>query len=173
MRTIPFSIVLILVLGFHGVARASEPHGETEMTRGGADMARADEAAILQAVEGFAVGFINRDLEMVMDLWDASAADEVSFLQVENELPVIGLENFRAYYTGHLQNIITLGGEVSDVQIRRMGDIAYVVCRYTWVSKYVSTGQVSVDSTRATIILRKQGRRWLYQHFHESITFPV
>ncbi|MCY1074601.1 YybH family protein [Archangium lansingense] len=171
MRIIPIATVLILVLGIPGVARASEAYTELELARYGLDKGRSDEAAILQAVQGFAVGFIQGDLDMIMGLWDASAAKEVSFIQVENEHPVVGLSKFRAYYAGHLRQITTLDGDVSDVHIQRMGNIAIVSCRYTWVSKYVENGHVAVNSTRATITLRKHGQRWLYIHMHESMIY--
>ncbi len=171
MRTIPIIIAFILMPGLHGVSHAAEPSSQTQSAFSSSDRGRSDEEAIIQAVEGFAVGYIQRDLEMLMGLWDAKAADEVSFIQVENELPVIGLQNFRANYIFHLQQIITLGGDVSDVHIQRMGNLAIVSCRFTWVSQYVATGHVSVDSTRATVVLRKHGQRWLYVHMHESITY--
>ncbi|MCY1074604.1 YybH family protein [Archangium lansingense] len=166
MRTMPFFIALVVMLGVHGVSQAAEPYQETELARG----SRGEEAAIIKAVEGFIVGFANMDVDMVMDLWDASAADEVSFTQVENDVPVVGLENFRDYYAGHMRHIQILGGEVSDVHIQRMGNLAIVSCRYNWFSKYLATGRVAMDTTRATIVLRKHGRRWLYLNMHESFT---
>ena len=166
MRNMQRFIALVLMLCIHGVSQAAEPHHEAEVTRG----SRADEAAIIQAVEGFIVGFMKMDVDRVMDLWDASAADEVSFTQVENDLTMVGLENFRAYYAGHMQHIQILGGEVVDVHIQRMGNLAIVSCRYNWFSKYLATGHVAADTTRATVVLRKQGRRWLYLHMHESFT---
>ncbi len=171
MRTMQFVIALVVALGFHGVSGASEPTHGLDKTRGNEHGTRDDEAAILRAVEQFAQRSIRGDVEGLMALWDTRAAKEVSFTQVENELPVVGLHNFRAYYASHLQHIITLDGDVSDVHIQRMGNLAIVSCRFTWVSQYVATGHVSVDSTRATVVLRKHGQRWLYVHMHESITY--
>ncbi len=171
MGTIPSVVALVFMLGLHGTSHAAESLGDPAPALHGAHRPPSDEAAILQAVQGFAVGFIQRDLDLIMQLWDASTAHEASFIQVENGVPVIGLHNFRAYYANHLQQIITLDGNVSEVHIQRMGNLAIVSCRYIWVSKYVSTGYVSIDTTRASIVLRKQGHRWLYLHFHESITY--
>ncbi|MCY1074602.1 YybH family protein [Archangium lansingense] len=171
MRTMQFVIALVLVLGFHGISQASEPCCEQDRTHSGTHQGRRDEAAILQAVQDFAEGSIRRDMRMLMGLWDARAADEVSFIQVENELPVRGLENFRAYYEGFLAHLIILSGEVSDVQIQRFGDMAYVLCRYHWVVKSVAGGPEMYQPTRATLVLRKQGQHWRYLHLHESITY--
>jgi ketosteroid isomerase-like protein len=171
MRTMQIVIALVVVLGFQGIGQASAPYSQMETTRGSAEQARADEVAILHAVQGFAEGSIRADPDMLMGLWDASAADEASFIQVENELPVIGFEGIRAYYEGFMQHLVVLSGDVSDVQIQRMGNVAYVVCRYNWVVRTVHGGQVFSQPTRATLILRKQGQRWLYLHMHESITY--
>jgi ketosteroid isomerase-like protein len=169
--TMKFFISLVVVLGLHGVGQAAEPCCDADMARFSSEMARADEAAILQAVEGFAEGFIRGDLVMLTNLWDASAADQVSFIPVERELPLYGIDSVRAYYAGHLVNFVTLSGDVTDVQIQRLGSLAFVSCRYNWVTRSPYGGPATLQPTRATLVLRKQGRRWLYLHMHESITF--
>ncbi|MGZ3459218.1 MAG: YybH family protein [Archangium sp.] len=168
MRTMFFVIAFSLVMGIPGTSRATE----AQMRPSSEEMGRADdEAAILQAMQGFAEGSIRADPQMMMDLWDARVADQAYFIPVEIERPLIGFEAIRAYYEGFMRDLIVLSGDLSEVQIHIMGDMAYASCQYNWVTRSVAGGPAWAQPTRATIILRKHGQRWLYLHFHESITY--
>ena len=171
MRTMQLIIALVVVWGFQGVGRAAEPCCDAVMPLNRAGNVLSGDDAILSAVQDFAVASIHRDVSMLMSLWDVGNADKVSFIQVENELPVVGLSKFRAYYENYLANLVVLSGDVSDVQIQHVGDLAYVVCRYNWVVRSVAGGPSMAQPTRATVILRRQGLRWVYLHLHESITY--
>ncbi|MCY1078939.1 YybH family protein [Archangium lansingense] len=171
MRTIQFLAVLVAVIGIQGSSEAAEPCCDTETTRAAAELRRSDERAILRAVEGYAKGFIEEDMGMLLGLWDTRGSEEVTYVANEFDQPLVGLDELRPYYQSFLDTLIILSGDVSNVRISRRGDTAYVFCNYSWVYKTRTGGEVLVQPSRATFVLRKHGGRWLYQHFHESITF--
>ena len=172
MRAIHVFIVLILITGLHGSSKAAEPCCGTEMTRADEAATGYDDRAIIRAIEGYAKGFIQRDVGLLMSLWDARNADEVSYVAVELDQPLIGLQNMRPYYLSFLNSPFTVySGDVTDVRIFQKGDKAYVFCHFNWVYLTGPGGQVLEKPTRATFVLRRSEGRWLYEHFHESILF--
>lgn len=172
MNTIRFCVALVLVLGFSGRGEASEPCCEMGMAPAGQPLgvSRPDEQAIVRAIEGYAEGFIHKDLRKLLGLWDDKNAAEVSYGPVEMD-PIVGLSNLRSYYLGFFGTLNVVSGDVTDVQIFPLGgDLVYVFCHFDWVYA-IGGGQNLEQQTRATFVLRKRASRWYYEHFHESVTF--
>ncbi|MFY0568449.1 YybH family protein [Archangium lansingense] len=134
-----------------------------------------DEQAIRQAVEDYANGFIVEDLQMLLDLWDTTDPDDLSYIATEIDVPMDDLTTLSTYYQSMLSSISIISGNVTNLRIFPKGtDAAYVYCNYTWVYSYKpvnSTSPVLTQPTRATFLLKKRNGQWLYQHFHESIRF--
>ncbi|ATB41950.1 hypothetical protein CYFUS_007426 [Cystobacter fuscus] len=171
MRTIPFVSVLVLVMGFQGSSKASDSCCDTSSPAVTAEMGGVEERAILRAVEGYAEGFIREDMRLLLNLWDHRAPEGVSYVAAELDQPLSGAEELRAYYQSFLNTLIVYSGEVTNLRIFLKGDMAYVFCQFNWVYRVRAGGQVLEQPTRATFVLRKRGGRWLYHHFHESISF--
>jgi hypothetical protein len=168
MRSIQCWTVLMLVAGLHGSSGASEFDRGTETTEASEGLLTADEVAIRQAIEGYANGFIRKDMQLLLGLWDSRNASNVSYIAVELPQPIIGIDNLRPYYASFLNTpLIVQSGDISNLRIVQMGGLAYAFCTYTWV--YVVSGATLVQSTRASFVLSKRDGRWFYQHFHESI----
>ena len=169
MRTLPLFAVLLIVMGIQGSSQAAEPCCDTAALAT-AEMRDPEERAIIRALEGYATGFIKEDMQFLLNLWNTRGSEEVTYVANELDLPLVGIDELRPYYQSFLDTVIILSGDVSNVRISRKGDTAYAFCHYTWVWRAKIGGPVMVQHSRATFVLRKHGGRWLYQHFHESVT---
>jgi hypothetical protein len=170
MRTLQLFIAIVLLLGAHGSSKASEAHPATQTTQASAGLLTADEVAIRQAIEGYANGFIQKDMQLLLGLWDTVNPNEVTYVAVELPQPIVGVTHLQPYYQSFLNSpLIVQSGDISNLRIVQTGDTAYAFCTYTWV--YEVSGSTLVQPTRATFVLVKRNGHWLYQHFHESILF--
>lgn len=172
MHTIRFCVALLVAMGFSGVGLAAEPCCEMEMVMGRpAPLSQSDEQAVVRALQGYAEGFIREDVRLLLGLWDERNSEDVSYVPVEMDDPIIGLRNLRPYYQALFGLLDVRSGTVSDVQIFPLtGDLVYAFCHYNWVFVSDAGGPPLQEQTRATFVLRKRGGKWLYEHFHESIT---
>lgn len=171
MRTIPFVSILVLVMGFQGSSKASDSCCDTSSPALTAEMSRSEERAILRAVQGYAEGFIREDMRLLLNLWDDRSPEGVSYVAAELDEPLTTRQELHAYYQSFLDTLIVYSGEVTSPRIFLKGDMAYVFCQFNWVYRVRAGGAELAQPTRATFVLRKRGGRWLYQHFHESISF--
>ncbi|MFY0573826.1 YybH family protein [Cystobacter fuscus] len=171
MRTLQLSIVLGLLTGALGCGNASAPYRATNTTQSIEGLATADELAIRQAIEDYANGFIQEDMQMLLDLWDTVNSSSVTYVAAELDQPIVGVTNLAPYYQSFLDTLIIKSGNISNLQIFQTGDTAYAFCNYTWVYENRPASAELVQPTRATFVLVKRNGHWLYQHFHESISF--
>ncbi|ATB41949.1 hypothetical protein CYFUS_007425 [Cystobacter fuscus] len=172
MRAIQFIIVLMVVTAFQGSSEAAEPCCKGAVTSMNVDTLGVEEQAILRAIEDYAKGFIQKDMGLLLGLWDTRSP--VSYVAVELDQPILGISNLQGYYQGFLNSPFTVhGGNVTDLRVFLNGDTAYAFCHYNWVYMTGPGGSTLEQPTRATFVLVKRDGRWLYQHFHESILVPA
>lgn len=174
MNAIRFGIVLVcMMMGFTSTSAAAQTCCDVGSDQAyDAQLSQAERRAITQALEGYATGFINEDIQFLLNLWDDRNATRVSYLPVEQDLPIVGRANLRPYYLNTFAQLDVLSGEVTDVRIFPLrSDLVYASCIYNWVYRSDAGGPSFAQQARGTFVLQKRGNRWLYEHFHESITF--
>jgi len=168
MRAIHFIIVLMVVTALQGSSEAAEKRAVTppESVALG-----TEEQAIRRTIEDYAKGFIQKDLRLLLSLWDTRGP--VSYVAVELDQPVLGIANLQSYYQGFMDSPYSIrSGDVTDLQVFVNGDTAYAFCHFNWVY-VIGAGAVLKQSVRSTFVLVKRNGRWLYQHFNESILVPT
>ncbi len=170
MRAMKYLIALVVVMGVHGSSGASDDCCQEPMPSIAADLSPNDEEAIIRAIEGYTEGFIAGDVRKLLNLWDTHDREQVTYVPVEKDTPIVGVQSLRPYYEELIKAHIVYSGEITNVQIHREGGMAYAFCNYTWVTRSTAGGPVMVTPTRATFVLRKRDGQWLYRHFHESVT---
>ncbi len=122
-------------------------------------------------VEGFSGAQVN--VEALLQLWDSSEAEHVTYLPAESGTPYLGLKALQQYYTLLAENYVITVGEVRNVRVRFIsGDVAYALCEFVWEYGPKANPSVKLGFTsRGSVVLRKRGKRWLYEQLHESVTW--
>jgi ketosteroid isomerase-like protein len=132
---------------------------------------RKEEEAITQAVHNYPAAFRSGDVQALLELWDPQIGEQLTYISVEKPEPTYGLEAMQPYYQLLCDHYVVLGGDVSNLRISVEGNVAYAVCDILWSWDSKAGGAALTLPARTTILLRKRGERWLYQHLHESITW--
>ncbi|EPX59521.1 hypothetical protein D187_003011 [Cystobacter fuscus DSM 2262] len=172
MRAIQFIIVLVVVIALQGSSKAEEPCCKGVVTPMNVGTLGVEEQAILRAIEDYAKGFIQKDMGLLLSLWEARS--QVSYVAVELDQPLLGMAELQGYYQGFLNSPFSVySGNVTDLRVFLNGDMAYAFCHYNWVYMTGPGGSVLEQPTRATFVLAKRDGRWRYLHFHESILVPA
>lgn len=159
MRVVNCFTALMLVFGYSALCEASENWKSGR-----------EEAAVVEAVQGYVDGFLNNDVEGLMALWDTREPESAIYVAVEVPTPFFGVASLRPYYEQLVANYQVLSGDISNLQIRREGDQAYVFCFIDWTYRVRATGQLQSFRDRATFVMQKRGQHWFYRHLHESTT---
>ena len=124
-------------------------------------------------LKGYVEGFLAGNVEALVQLWDASEAEHVTYLPAESSTPYLGLKALREYYTLLAGTYVITKAEVHNVRVRFVsGDIAYALCEFVW--EYGPRANPSAKlgfTSRGSLVLRKRGQRWLYEQLHESVTW--
>lgn len=134
---------------------------------------RDEENQIGAVLKGYVEGFAAGNVEALLKLWDSSQAEQVTYLPAESSTPYLGLKALEQYYTLLAREYVITTAELHNVRVRFLsGDIAYALCEFVW--EYGPTANPSVKlgfTSRGSVVLRKRGKRWLYEQFHESVTW--
>lgn len=134
-----------------------------------------EEDQIGAVLKGYAEGFAGPQVRVdaLVQLWDPTNSEDLSYLPAESNEPLLGMKALQEYYQLLADNYIITHGEVRNVRVRLLsGDLAYALCELVW--KYEPKASPSIKlgfTSRASIVLRKRGGRWLYLQMHESVTF--
>jgi ketosteroid isomerase-like protein len=130
---------------------------------------REDAAQIKAALQGFAETWLAGRLDEMMGYWDSEGGGELTYVCVDKDELILGLEAIRTYFYGVAgAGYSVLGAEMTEPTVRFLGDeLAYAMCHYTWHCQF---GPLKFSTkTRATFVLRRRGDRWCYQQLHESV----
>ncbi|QRN96473.1 nuclear transport factor 2 family protein [Archangium violaceum] len=133
-------------------------------------MKRDNEEQVIKAtLKGFSEAWLAGSMDAVMQLWDPSAAEEMTYEPVEHTSPILGRDALRQYFVQAIAGHVMTHTDMLAPVVRFLsGDLAYAICNYRWVSE-TANGQHSDDITRATCVLRKRAHRWYFLHMHESL----
>lgn len=142
---------------------------ESQESKSGAT--RKEEEAIAQAVRNYPAAFQSGDVQTLLNLWDPQFREQLTYISVEKPEPTCGLEAMKPYYQLLVDHYVVLGGDVRNLRISVEGNVAYAVCDIVWSWDSKAGGAAVTIPARTTILMRKRGERWLYQHLHESITW--
>jgi ketosteroid isomerase-like protein len=137
-------------------------------------MSKRDEQ-IEAVLKGYTEGFIGEraNVDALLQLWDDQQAEELTYLPAESDVPVLGIQGLREYYTLLAEHYVITAGAVSNVHVRPIsGDLTYVLFDLTWAYSARDRMEQSIAfASRASIVLRKRGQRWYYVQMHESVTW--
>lgn len=131
-------------------------------------MSNTREDGIKATLLGYMKGWLDRDIDALMRLWDQEEKD-VTFVPAELVAPVFGHSALRAYSEQVSANFPIVSGAFGDLAVRPLGDMAYTVSHFDWTFK---AGDVQFTTRiRTTALLRQRGGAWYFVHVHESITW--
>jgi len=140
---------------------------------------RDEENQIGAVLKGYTEGFTGAqvNVDALVGLWDGSEPEQVTYMPAESSTPLLSVEALRDYYKLISETWVITSGEVKNTRVRFLsGDLAYALCEFafTYVSRANPDVKLAMQS-RASIVLRKRARRWLYLQMHESMpwTPPV
>jgi hypothetical protein len=165
-----FSALLLLaaLTGTHATA-ADSRLGADEPPEASEAISQADEQAILGIINAYSQGFIAGDEQGLLNLWDERYAQGLTYVGAELDAPLLGLEALRGYYNALATYYNVYRGDISQVLIRRDGNVAYAYCFIFWEYAPKGVDKRTTFLDRATFVLRKRGNQWRLQHLHESV----
>lgn len=165
MKTSPLAVALILLVGFSVAAEAQrrdrrQPARQTEppVTAALPDDQRI-EGSISQMLAAWQVG----DVSLLREHY----ADNVVVVSGAYEPPLIGWAAFAQGYLRLMQRMQGARLERRDTVIRTLGNVAWAT--YLWELQATVDGTPTLTRGHATLILEKQGERWLIVHNHTSL----
>jgi hypothetical protein len=134
---------------------------------------RGDESQILNVLTAFADAWIGGKTDAILACWDPESKD-ATYMAVERNEIIHGHAGLREYYEEVFKKMgyTVSRGELLDPTIRFMDEhCAHVICVYRWTYR-VGSYEGTTDS-RVSVVVRKRGRGWYFQHMHESIKWTA